>query len=88
MLLAMMASSTEQSLSELNEKETREKLSHWDIRTEPMAPLTDKQTDSILEIRAAAEESPIPPEVSEVSCSLAAELTSYYLYQHTYCVPL
>ncbi|XP_056610579.1 conserved oligomeric Golgi complex subunit 3 isoform X1 [Triplophysa dalaica] len=73
MLLAMMASSTEQCLSELNEKEIREKLSHWDTRTEPMAPLTDKQTDSILEIRAAAEESPIPPELPiEDICSLTS----------------
>ncbi|KAI7808344.1 conserved oligomeric Golgi complex subunit 3 [Triplophysa rosa] len=68
-----MASSTEQCLSELTEKETREKLSHWDRRTEPMAPLTDKQTDSILEIRAAAEESPIPPELPiEDICSLTS----------------
>lgn len=73
MLLAMMASSTEQCLPDLTEKETREKLSHWDRRTEPMAPLTNKQTDSILEIRAAAEESPIPPELPiEDICSLTS----------------
>lgn len=48
-------------------------MSHWDLRTEPMAPLTDKQTDSILEIRAAAEESPVPPELPiEDICSLTS----------------
>ncbi|XP_073710841.1 conserved oligomeric Golgi complex subunit 3 isoform X2 [Misgurnus anguillicaudatus] len=73
MLLAMMASSTDQCLSEFTDRETREKLSHWDLRTEPMAPLTDKQTDSILEIRAAAEESPVPPELPiEDICSLTS----------------
>lgn len=64
MLLAMMASSTEQSLPELTEKETREKLSHWDRGGDPMAPLTEKQTDAILEIRAAAEVTLLPAEVS------------------------
>jgi len=60
----MMASSTEQSLLDLTDKETREKLSHWDCRADPMAPLTDKQTDSVLEIRAAAEETLLPAEAS------------------------
>lgn len=64
MLLAMMASSTEQSLLELTDKETREKLSHWDRRGDPMAPLTEKQTDAVLEIRAAAEVTLLPAEVS------------------------
>lgn len=66
MLLSMMASSTEQSLLELSDKETREKLSHWDRRGDPMAPLTEKQTDSVLEMRAAAEVTPLPAEVSAV----------------------
>ncbi|KAK2904656.1 hypothetical protein Q8A67_006455 [Cirrhinus molitorella] len=73
MLLAMMALSTEQSLLELTDKETREKLSHWDRRAEPMAPLTDKQTDSILEIRAAAEVTLLPAELPiEDICSLTS----------------
>ncbi|XP_050975602.1 conserved oligomeric Golgi complex subunit 3 [Labeo rohita] len=73
MLLAMMASSTEQSLLDLTDKETREKLSHWDRRADPMAPLTDKQTDSILEIRAAAEVSLLPAELPiEDICSLTS----------------
>ncbi|XP_052004439.1 conserved oligomeric Golgi complex subunit 3-like isoform X1 [Xyrauchen texanus] len=69
----MMASLTEQPYSDLTEKETREKLFHWDQRADPMAPLTDKQTDSILEIRAAAEVTPIPSELPiEDICSLAS----------------
>uniref|UniRef100_A0A8C1M053 Conserved oligomeric Golgi complex subunit 3 n=1 Tax=Cyprinus carpio TaxID=7962 RepID=A0A8C1M053_CYPCA len=73
MLLSMMASSTEQSLLELSDKETREKLSHWDRRGDPMAPLTEKQTDSVLEMRAAAEVTPLPAELPiEDICSLAS----------------
>lgn len=69
----MMASSTEQSLLELTDKETREKLSHWDLRVDPMAPLTDKQTDSVLEIRAAAEETLLPAELPiEDICALTS----------------
>lgn len=56
--------STEQSHPELAEKETREKLALWDRSSEPTAPLTDKQTDSVLEIRSAAETLPVPAEVS------------------------
>lgn len=56
--------SMEQCLPELTEKETREKLALWDRSSEPTAPLTDKQTDSVLEIRSAAETLPIPAEVS------------------------
>lgn len=58
---------TDQSLLDLTDKETREKLSLWDRRTDAMAPLTEKQTDSVLEIRAAAETLPIPAEVSSYS---------------------
>uniref|UniRef100_A0A671PV61 Conserved oligomeric Golgi complex subunit 3 n=1 Tax=Sinocyclocheilus anshuiensis TaxID=1608454 RepID=A0A671PV61_9TELE len=73
MLLAVMASSTEQSLPELTDKETREKVSHWDRRADPMAPLTDKQTESVLEIRAAAEVALLPAELPiEDICSLTS----------------
>uniref|UniRef100_A0A8C7GAL0 Conserved oligomeric Golgi complex subunit 3 n=1 Tax=Oncorhynchus kisutch TaxID=8019 RepID=A0A8C7GAL0_ONCKI len=54
-------------------KETREKLSQWDRRADAMAPLTEKQTDSILDIRAAAETLPIPAELPiEDLCSLTS----------------
>uniref|UniRef100_A0A3P9A7Z8 Conserved oligomeric Golgi complex subunit 3 n=1 Tax=Esox lucius TaxID=8010 RepID=A0A3P9A7Z8_ESOLU len=53
---------TDHSLQELTDKEMREKLSQWDRRTDAMAPLTEKQSDSILDIRAAAETIPIPSE--------------------------
>ncbi|XP_076119779.1 conserved oligomeric Golgi complex subunit 3 [Alosa pseudoharengus] len=72
MLIETMAS-MEQSLLDLTDKETREKLSLWDRRTDPMAPLTEKQTDSILEIRTAAETLPIPSELPiEDLCSLTS----------------
>uniref|UniRef100_A0A672SJ98 Conserved oligomeric Golgi complex subunit 3 n=1 Tax=Sinocyclocheilus grahami TaxID=75366 RepID=A0A672SJ98_SINGR len=68
-----MASSTEQSLLELTDKDTREKLSHWDRCGDPMAPLTEKQTDSVLEIRAAAEVTLLPAELPiEDICSLTS----------------
>lgn len=56
--------STDQSLLDLTDKETREKLSLWDRRTDATAPLTEKQMDSVLEIRAAAEKLSVPSEVS------------------------
>ncbi|XP_067111221.1 conserved oligomeric Golgi complex subunit 3 [Osmerus mordax] len=66
-----MMASTDPSLLDLTDKETREKLSLWDRRTDAMAPLTEKQTDSILEIRTAAETLPIPAELPiEDLCSL------------------
>ncbi|KAK9968901.1 hypothetical protein ABG768_027123 [Culter alburnus] len=69
----MMASSTEQCLLELTDKETREKLSQWERRADPMAPLTDKQTDSVLEIRAAAEVTLLPAELPiEDICGLTS----------------
>lgn len=73
MLFAMMASSTDQNLLDLTDKDTREKLSFWDRRAEPMAPLTDRQTDSILELRTAAEETLLPAELPiEDICSLSS----------------
>ncbi|KAL0985564.1 hypothetical protein UPYG_G00158660 [Umbra pygmaea] len=66
-----MMAFTDHSLLELTDKEMREKLSQWDRRTDAMAPLTEKQSDSILDIRAAAETLPIPAELPiEDLCSL------------------
>lgn len=45
------------------DKDTWEKLSSWDRRTDAMAPLTEKQMDSILELRTAAETLCVPSEV-------------------------
>ncbi|KAG7227645.1 hypothetical protein INR49_029406 [Caranx melampygus] len=65
--------STEQSLLDLTDKDTREKLSLWDRRTDAMAPLTEKQMDSVLEIRAAAETLSVPSELPiEDLCSLSS----------------
>ncbi|XP_030642854.1 conserved oligomeric Golgi complex subunit 3 isoform X2 [Chanos chanos] len=68
-----MMASQDQSLLDLTDKETREKLSLWDRPPDPLAPLTEKQTDSILEIRAAAETLPIPAELPiEDLCSFTS----------------
>lgn len=45
------------------ERDAREKLSLWDGRPDSMAPLTDRQTDSVLELKAAVENLPVPAEV-------------------------
>nr|DBA33000.1 TPA: hypothetical protein GDO54_000738 [Pyxicephalus adspersus] len=55
------------------EQEARERLALWDRRSEPLAPLTDLQTDSVLELKAATEELPIPGELPiEDLCSLTS----------------
>uniref|UniRef100_A0A4W6CNE8 Conserved oligomeric Golgi complex subunit 3 n=1 Tax=Lates calcarifer TaxID=8187 RepID=A0A4W6CNE8_LATCA len=65
--------STDQSLLDLTDKEIREKLSLWDRRTDAMAPLTEKQMDSVLDIRAAAETLSVPSELPiEDLCSLSS----------------
>lgn len=65
--------STEQSLLDLTDKETREKLSLWDRRADATAPLTERQTDSVLELRAAAETLTVPSELPiEDLCSLSS----------------
>ncbi|XP_053311480.1 conserved oligomeric Golgi complex subunit 3 [Spea bombifrons] len=64
LMMMMMATGPE-------ELEARENLSLWDRRTDPLAPLTEKQTDSVLEIKAAVEDLPVPGELPiEDLCSL------------------
>ncbi|KAM9486494.1 conserved oligomeric Golgi complex subunit 3 [Clarias gariepinus] len=55
--------SMEQCVPELADKEMRERLALWDRSSEPTAPLTDRQTDSVLEIRCAAETLRVPAEL-------------------------
>lgn len=65
---------TDQTLQDPTDKETWDKLSLWDRRTDAMAPLTEKQMDSVLELRAAAETLSVP---SEVRChSIARPLAT------------
>lgn len=45
------------------ERDAREKLTLWDWRPDSVAPLTDRQTDSVLELKAAVENLPVPAEV-------------------------
>uniref|UniRef100_A0A8C4IQG4 Conserved oligomeric Golgi complex subunit 3 n=1 Tax=Dicentrarchus labrax TaxID=13489 RepID=A0A8C4IQG4_DICLA len=62
------------SLLDLTDKETREKLSLWDRRTDAMAPLTEKQMDSVLELRAAAETLSVPAEFFSWFAKLQANM--------------
>ena len=64
--------STDPSLLDITDKDVREKLSLWDRRGEPTAPLTDAQSDSVAEVRAAAETLPVPSEVRRAKCCLNA----------------
>ncbi|XP_056436220.1 conserved oligomeric Golgi complex subunit 3 [Gadus chalcogrammus] len=65
--------STDPSLLDITDKDVREKLSLWDRRGEPTAPLTDAQSDSVAEVRAAAEILPVPSELPiEDLCSLSS----------------
>ncbi|XP_040197208.1 conserved oligomeric Golgi complex subunit 3 isoform X2 [Rana temporaria] len=65
-VMIMMAAGAE-------ELEARERLALWDRRSEPLAPLTERQTDSVLELKAATEELPIPAELPiEDLCSLSS----------------
>ncbi|CAG05904.1 unnamed protein product, partial [Tetraodon nigroviridis] len=55
------------------DKDTWEKLSLWDHCTDALAPLTEKQMDSVLELRSAAETVSIPSELPiEDLCSLSS----------------
>uniref|UniRef100_A0A8C2U8J1 Conserved oligomeric Golgi complex subunit 3 n=1 Tax=Coturnix japonica TaxID=93934 RepID=A0A8C2U8J1_COTJA len=55
-------------------RESRDRLSLWDRRPHPAAPLSDRQTDSVLELKAAAENLPVPPELPiEDLCSLTSQ---------------
>lgn len=74
MLHKMTMAATDQSPLDPTDKDTWEKLSRWDRRTDAMAPLTEKQMDSVLELRAAAETLCVPSEVRWVS--IASQLAS------------
>lgn len=55
------------------EREARERLSLWEHRPEPRAPLTERQSDSVLELRSAAESLPVPSELPiEDLCNLTS----------------
>ncbi|XP_033370568.1 conserved oligomeric Golgi complex subunit 3 isoform X4 [Parus major] len=55
-------------------RDVRDRLSLWDRRPQPTAPLSDRQTDSVLELKAAAENLPVPAELPiEDLCSLTSQ---------------
>ncbi|XP_045695068.1 conserved oligomeric Golgi complex subunit 3 [Phyllostomus hastatus] len=56
------------------ERDSWERLALWDRRPDTTAPLTDRQVDSVLELKAAAENLPVPPELPiEDLCSLTSQ---------------
>ncbi|XP_069061507.1 conserved oligomeric Golgi complex subunit 3 isoform X2 [Pleurodeles waltl] len=60
-------------LSESAEREARDRLSLWERRPEPRAPLTERQSDSVLELLSAAESLPVPSELPiEDLCNLTS----------------
>lgn len=61
--------STDQPPLDPTEKDTWEKLTLWDRRVDALAPLTEKQMDSVLELRAAAEILSVPSEVRSGSAA-------------------
>ncbi|XP_027443890.2 conserved oligomeric Golgi complex subunit 3 isoform X2 [Zalophus californianus] len=56
------------------ERDARERLALWDRRPDTTAPLTDRQMDSVLELKAAAENLPVPAELPiEDLCSITSQ---------------
>ena len=47
----------------VNQRVIRDRLSLWEAKTNPTAPLTAKQKDALIELTSIAAERPIPPEV-------------------------
>lgn len=44
--------------------EVREKLSLWDVKDSPLAPLSEKQRNSVLELTTVASDRPLLDEVN------------------------
>ena len=51
-----------------NPKVIREKLTSWDAKDTPAAPLTDKQKDSFMELTTLSANRAMPLEVSTLKC--------------------
>ncbi|KAK7484256.1 hypothetical protein BaRGS_00024505 [Batillaria attramentaria] len=49
----------------VNQRVIRDRLSLWEAKTNPIAPLTSKQKDALIELTAIASERPMPPELPE-----------------------
>uniref|UniRef100_A0A8C6Z4L6 Component of oligomeric golgi complex 3 n=1 Tax=Nothoprocta perdicaria TaxID=30464 RepID=A0A8C6Z4L6_NOTPE len=62
--------------------EAAERLGRWERRPQPAAPLSERQSRSVLDVKAAAEDLPVPPELpiedlgSLTAPSLAVALTA------------
>ena len=47
-------------------KSLREKLTAWDAKLDPTAPLTERQKDSFMELNTQSSNRPLPPEVIDL----------------------
>ncbi|XP_076454216.1 conserved oligomeric Golgi complex subunit 3-like [Babylonia areolata] len=56
----------------VNQRVIRDRLSLWEAKTNPIAPLTPKQKDALIELTAIAAERPLPPELPEDDMPLLA----------------
>lgn len=52
-----------------NAKTLREKLTAWDAKYDPKAPLTDKQKDGFMELTTLSANRPLPTEVKHDECA-------------------
>ena len=52
------------STQNIDQKKLREKLSLWDAKSEPKAPLTTGQKDLFIELTTFAADRPLPVEVA------------------------
>ncbi|XP_043927984.1 conserved oligomeric Golgi complex subunit 3 [Protopterus annectens] len=68
-----MTNMADQSLLDYHEKETWDKIAQWDRGPDPMISLSQRQSYSIMEIKAAVENMPVPAELPiEDLCSLTS----------------
>ncbi|KAK7090645.1 conserved oligomeric Golgi complex subunit 3-like isoform X2 [Littorina saxatilis] len=56
----------------VNQRVIRDRLSLWEAKTNPIAPLSGKQKDALIELTAIAAERPMPPELPEDDTPLLA----------------
>ena len=52
------------STQNIDQRKLREKLSLWDAKNDPKAPLTTSQKDLFIELTSFAAERPLPAEVA------------------------
>ena len=56
------------TLHKMQPKSLRERLTAWEAKSDPTAPLTNKQKDSFIELTTQSSNRALPIEVSVVKC--------------------